>query len=150
MGLEICFLLIYNSPMFGLMKLNKCRADGEEKNQYRLAYCGVCKTIGKQFGQKMRVSLNYDIAFFAEILAQISGEIENKEQWSGALYRSNCFRLPEKTDRVPLSFSIAAAVNVLLAELTLRDKIEDSGAGSARHAGGVPLSERLPIFLNFK
>jgi len=74
----------------------------------------------------MRLFLNHDIIFFAEILAELSGESKEKNQWAPAFYRSNCFVLPGEQDRIPLSFSIAAAVNILLAKLTIADKVEDS------------------------
>lgn len=98
----------------------------EEKSQYRLYYCGICKTIGSRYGHKMRLFLNHDITFFAEILAELSGESKEKNQWAPAFYRSNCFVLPGKQERIPLSFSIAAAVNILLAKLTIADKVDDS------------------------
>ena len=65
------------------------------------------KAVGKQFGHKMRLSVNYDIAFLAGILSELSGETEKACQWDHAFYHANCFILPEE---VPRSFSIAAAV----------------------------------------
>jgi hypothetical protein len=109
--------------MFGLMKLDKCCASSADKQRFRFFYCGVCKAVGKQFGHKMRLSVNYDIAFLAGILSELSGETEKACQWDHAFYHANCFILPRE---VPPSFSIAAAVNVLLAKLTVDDKIEDS------------------------
>jgi hypothetical protein len=114
--------------MFGLMKPHHCSVsvNKEEKRQYRLYYCGICKTIGSRYGHKMRLFLNHDITFFAEILAELSGESKEENQWDPAFYRSNCFILPGEQDRIPLSFSIAAAVNILLAKLTIDDNVEDS------------------------
>lgn len=80
--------------MFGLMKPYPCAYPGEEKKQYRLYYCGICKTIGTQYGHRMRLFLNHDIAFFAEILSQLPGESKDTRQWDTAFYRSNCFVLP--------------------------------------------------------
>jgi hypothetical protein len=114
------------------MKPSPCVYPGEEKKQYRLYYCGICKTIGTQYGHKMRLILNHDIAFFAEILSQLPTERKDNQQWDSAFYRSNCFILPGNKNKnkmqaqIPFFFSIAAAVNVLLAKLTIDDKIDDS------------------------
>jgi hypothetical protein len=126
--IDFFFVVEYNITMFGLMKPHHCSVsvNKEEKRRYRFYYCGICKTIACRYGHKMRLFLNHDITFFAEVLAELSGKSKEENQWSPAFYRSNCFVLPGKQDRIPLPFSIAAAVNILLAKLTIADKVDDS------------------------
>ncbi|MCP4216732.1 MAG: hypothetical protein GY765_18925 [bacterium] len=131
--------------MFGLMQLHKCSTAEEEKNEFKLHYCGVCKTTGTLYKQRSRIPVNYDIAFLAELLSGWSGDITNSNAMDTAFYSGNCMKMPNKNgkrirstgagtpcsplsglDGIPLSFSVASAVNVLLTELTLRDKTADS------------------------
>ena len=110
------------------MKPVSCKSKRDK--DYRFHYCGVCKTIASDYGQKMRVFLNHDITFFAQLLSELSGE--SRQNWDGSFSRANCFALPSKVEEtVPLSFSIASAVNILLAELTLNDKVMDSSGKTA-------------------
>lgn len=112
--------------MFGLMKQINCsdRGNPEERRNYRFYYCGVCKSIGTHYGHKMRLFLNHDAAFLARLLSQLSGENKNGGEWERAYFRSNCFVMPKEVSRVG---EMAAAVNMLLAELNLEDKIQDAG-----------------------
>lgn len=55
--------------MFGLMKPHHSCESGVERKQYRLFYCGVCKTMGQHYGHRMRVFLNHDIVFLAGLPA---------------------------------------------------------------------------------
>ena len=36
-----------------------------EYETYRAVYCGLCKELGRQFGQLARLTLSYDFAFLA-------------------------------------------------------------------------------------
>ncbi len=78
----------------------------------------------------MRLFLNHDITFFAQFLSELTGEYT--KEWDRSFSRVNCFALPEKNSQeIPLSFSVASAVNILLAELTLQDKVLDSSGKTA-------------------
>lgn len=112
--------------MFGLMKPLKCSIDKKDGKGHRYYYCGTCKTIGALYGHKMRFFLNHDIAFFAEILTDLDDRVSGTTGWNPLYHRSNCFVLPRKQENIPFPYSIASAVNVLLAKFTIDNKIEDA------------------------
>ncbi len=51
--------------MFGYVVIDKPNILIKDYQTYRSYYCGLCKAIGKQSGQLMRLTLNYDIVLLA-------------------------------------------------------------------------------------
>ena len=51
--------------MFGYIRPLECELKVREQQEYRAHYCGVCKAIGKRYGQIDRLALSYDAAFLA-------------------------------------------------------------------------------------
>jgi hypothetical protein len=87
--------------MFGLMKYYRCSSSEDERDHYKLHYCGVCKTLGTLYGQKTRFLLNRDLVFLSELLAEISGK--SPDTWNcPALHVRNCFRLPKHNEDIHL------------------------------------------------
>jgi len=39
---------------------------------YRAFYCGICKSIGKQYGQMPRFTTSYDITFLSVLLHDVT------------------------------------------------------------------------------
>lgn len=112
--------------MFGLMR--PAKSCGNPKTVQRMHYCGTCKIIGQQYGQKSRLLLNYDAVFLAELLTSLAGE--NPQVWASPLQAVNqCFKMPKKGEEMPLPLQYAAAANVFLAELKLDDSIRDRAKG---------------------
>ena len=60
--------------MFGYVEPDKPELKIREFEVFRGYYCGVCKSIGKRFGQVPRISLNYDLAFLAVLLDSTQGK----------------------------------------------------------------------------
>ncbi len=112
--------------MFGLMKPALCRADKESKNEYRLHYCGTCKTMGSLYSQKSRFTLNNDIVFLGELLTNLSGEINIIKSWSPAYHSYNCLSLPSLKEDLPLSLKFVSTLNIILAQLKIEDNIIDT------------------------
>ena len=119
--------------MFGLMRPSKncgqsCEAHNRchrEKIEQRTHYCGTCKTIGKAYGHKARMLLNFDTVFLAELLSQLSGE--NIQQWAQPYQAINkCFVMPENEADAPASLQFVAAANVVLGALKMDDNIRDT------------------------
>lgn len=50
--------------MFGYVIPDKMNMFMKDYYNYRAYYCGLCKRIGKDCGQLMRISTNYDMVFF--------------------------------------------------------------------------------------
>ncbi len=109
--------------MFGLMKKRCGDSCGtSEKEQYRLHYCGTCKSIGSIYGQKSRMLLNFDVVFLSELLSQLSKEDTNT--WQEGYLNHNCFAPIEK-DKIPTALKYTSAVNVFLSALKTQDHIHD-------------------------
>ena len=77
--------------MFGLLQRRTCSTDAATKNDYRLHYCGTCKTMGAMYGQRSRMLLNFDAVFFAELLTNLSAQ--NTATWHESYQQQNCFAL---------------------------------------------------------
>ena len=113
--------------MFGLMKFRAKAPSALPAQHQRLHYCGVCKAMGRQYGQRTRAMLNYDAIFLSELLTFLGPAPANyHSEWSPALLSYNCLRLPKEED-LPESLKYAAAVNVLLAGVKLEDNVQDRG-----------------------
>ncbi len=57
--------------MFGYVSANLKDLSEEEKQRYRGAYCGLCRTLRKDYGQLSRFSLTYDLTFLALLLGSL-------------------------------------------------------------------------------
>ena len=103
--------------MFGFMRTKACQRH----------YCGVCKTIGAEFGQGPRMLLNHDTVLVAEIMTAL----DPRSGCHPALMRRNCFRMP-KAGEAPLPLRYAAATTILLASSKVRDHVADTGKAGWR------------------
>ncbi len=112
--------------MFGVMKNRSCSQSDEQKYEYRLHYCGTCKTMGTLFGQASRFLLNNDAVFLAEILSAVTPVKVDVSDWKSEYQSFNCFDLPSDSFEMPLSLTIAANVTMVLTEFKLADHILDS------------------------
>lgn len=111
----------------------------ENRQRYNAFYCGLCKTLGKNYGIISRFMLNYDMAFVAMIYDDLKGEeyIAPKE---------GCFSNPFKKKNIlkPTGGTMLAAdVLILLAYYKLLDNIYDEGF--FKKAGGIAA---YPYFLS--
>ncbi|MGB0523928.1 MAG: DUF5685 family protein [Flammeovirgaceae bacterium] len=109
--------------MFGVMRAT--RSSRKNNNDYRLNYCGVCKAIGKNYSQSTRLFLNFDIVFLAELLGKVATQSLPSENWDAALQSYNCLYLPKK-EAIPIQLHYAAALNVFLGKLKIKDNVVDS------------------------
>lgn len=94
----------------------------EQQDWYRMHYCGTCKSIGRLYGQRSRVLLNFDCVFLAELLSLI--QEENTENWDAKLSSHSCFAMPDEA-ALPLSLQYAADMNLILADMKLKDNLQD-------------------------
>lgn len=60
--------------MLGYVKIDRGELKVREYEIYCGYYCGVCKSIGKRYGQLPRMALSYDAAFLAIMLASLEDE----------------------------------------------------------------------------
>lgn len=57
--------------MFGYVIPYKSELKIREYNLFRAYYCGLCKTMGREYNQLVRMGLNYDISFLSLLLASL-------------------------------------------------------------------------------
>ncbi|MBQ1484317.1 MAG: hypothetical protein IKG59_04580 [Firmicutes bacterium] len=60
--------------MVGYVTAFKDQLAPEEWDVYRGYYCGVCRSIGRRYGQLPRITLSYDAAFLALLLSSLAEE----------------------------------------------------------------------------
>ncbi|MBU5434797.1 DUF5685 family protein [Pseudoflavonifractor sp. MSJ-37] len=107
--------------MFGYVRPLRRELKVWEWEHYRAAYCGLCDTIGRQYGLTARMFLNYDFTFLAMLLLPAEERTE--------LYRCRC---PARLwcGRKPCTkpapgMDTAAGESVILTYWKLRDGILD-------------------------
>ncbi|MCL1951514.1 MAG: DUF5685 family protein [Oscillospiraceae bacterium] len=106
--------------MFGYVRACKPRLACGDYELYRGAYCSLCKSLGRRYGPFARLTLNYDMAFYA-LLALSAGEAEPAFAPGRCSYNpaKRCLRC-----RSP-ALDFAADVSMLLACYRWRDRLED-------------------------
>ncbi|KNF09968.1 hypothetical protein CLPU_1c01330 [Gottschalkia purinilytica] len=57
--------------MFGYVIPYKSELKMKEYNMFRAYYCGLCKAMGKEANQMVRMGLNYDLTFMGLLLSSI-------------------------------------------------------------------------------
>ena len=57
--------------LFGYVTPYKSELKIKEYEMFKANYCGLCKTMGKEFNQFVRFGLNYDLNFLALLLSSI-------------------------------------------------------------------------------
>ena len=131
--------------MFGYIRPDISQLTVENYQIYRGYYCGLCKTIGKMYGQIPRLALQYDLGAMA---LMIDGVNE-----SGTITRGFCMLHP--LSRRPVAhrnaaLEYAAGLNVILAYHNLLDdwadekKILSKAAADALRLCYKKAAKRLP------
>lgn len=107
--------------MFGYVTPCKMELKIKDFEKFKAYYCGLCRTIKKEYGNLPRLALNYDMTFLAVLLDSLSSK-QNK-----ADKKFCCFHPLEK--RVVFeeneALSHAAFFNVVLAYHKLLDNARD-------------------------
>ncbi len=60
--------------MFGYVRPLVSELKVRQHDKYKAIYCGLCKSLGKNCSQLSRLGLQYDMAAFAYLIAELSGE----------------------------------------------------------------------------
>ena len=63
--------------MFGYVTPYKSELKIREYNIFRAHYCGLCKTMGREHNQLVRMGLNYDLSFLSILLSSLEREKDN-------------------------------------------------------------------------
>lgn len=106
--------------MLGYVKIDRGELKVREYEIYCGYYCGVCKSIGKRYGQLPRMALSYDAAFLAILLASLEDEPDEPVQ-------EHCIghHIKKKTIIRGKAIDYAADVMLILAWHKLLDDAHD-------------------------
>lgn len=106
--------------MFGTILADQARLTPAQEQRYKACYCGLCRTLQKEYGLLSRLTLSYDMTFLILLLSSLY----EPEQTVG---EKRCIIHPAK----PRPFwqnrftSYAAAMNVALAYYKAMDDWQD-------------------------
>lgn len=109
--------------MLGYVKIDKGELKVREYEIYTGYYCGICKSIGKRYGQLPRMALSYDAAFLAVILAALDDGPDEPAQ-------EHCIAHPAGRKRTIIrnrAIDYAGDVMLILAWYKLIDDAKDEG-----------------------
>ena len=104
--------------MFGYVTPSKGELKIKNWNLYQAFYCGVCRSLGKRYGQKARLLLNYDTTFLAILLAGLKKNYYLKDGRCFVKMKKQKFAYGDPVD-------MAADINVLLAYYKSQDDWKD-------------------------
>lgn len=106
--------------MFGTVMADFSHMEEERQQRYKACYCGLCRTLQKEYGLIPRLTLNYDMTFLILLLSSLYEPEENSE-------KKRCPVHPAKSrDSWTTSYtSYAAAMNVALAYYKAMDDWQD-------------------------
>lgn len=123
--------------MLGYVQVDKPELKVREYEIYCGYYCGICKSIGKRYGQLPRMALSYDAAFLAVMLESLSEQPESPTQ-------EHCITHPllkKKTVIRNSAIDYAGDVMLILAWYKLMDDAHDEGKLYAK--GTMALMKRI-------
>ncbi len=114
--------------MYGYIRIHVPEMKVREQEYYRAVYCGFCRTMGKCTGQCSRMTLSYDMTFFALVRMALEGE-------SVTVRRRNCLAHPfrrrpmaEPNDTLKLCAHLSA---ILVYHKMQDDRADESGKKKA-------------------
>ena len=108
--------------MFGYIKIDKDELKVKEYNLFKAYYCGVCRTLKKQYHFPAHYFLSYDVTFLAILLTSVQ---EDEPTGSPIRCMANpLIKRPATIENEALLY--AAAVNVLLGWFKLKDDWQDN------------------------
>ncbi len=110
--------------MFGYLRPESSELKVREHELYKSVYCGLCKSMGKDYGIITRLTLSYDCTLLAMFAISVKGECSHVKD-------GRCVVNPVKKCRFCSSegegFHFAGAVSVIMTYYKLLDTIADSG-----------------------
>ncbi len=113
--------------MLGYVQIHKPELKVREYEIYTGYYCGICKYIGREYGQLPRMALSYDAAFLALMLASVSEEPDMPVQEHCVAHH-----IKKKTIVRNTAIEYAGDVMLILAWYNLLDDAHDEGKTSAK------------------
>ncbi len=115
--------------MLGYVQIYKPDLKVREYEVYCGYYCGICKYIGKSYGQLPRMSLSYDAAFLAVLLDSVIDKPDEPAQEHCVAHH-----IKKRTVIRNESIEYAGDLMLILAWYKLLDDANDEGKTSAKAA----------------
>lgn len=108
--------------MFGYVRPRKDQMRLCDYDRYRAAYCGLCRSLGKQYGFIYRLFVNYDMTFLYFLHAGTQAEEKKKRCYCPAnvFCKKPCYL----SDQI---YSNIAAMDIILCHYQICDAIKDKG-----------------------
>jgi hypothetical protein len=125
--------------MLGYVTTEKQELKMREYEIYRGYYCGVCKSIGKRYGQIPRLALSYDAAFLAMVLASLRDEPD-------LVTKEHCIIHPIKKNTAIRNEAIDYAADVML--ILTWHKLQDDANDDKKVSAKAALTLMKPIYKN--
>lgn len=113
--------------MFGFVVADVENLSAEEKKIYGAYYCGLCHALKDNYGNKLRLTLNYDLTFLYLFLSSYFHL--NDEAIS---FKCGLHPFSPKNKIVNGIADYCASMNVLLSSYKLMDDINDDGSVKAK------------------
>lgn len=111
--------------MFGYITIYKDELKFKEFDQYRSYYCGLCRSLKKEYGIKGQISLNYDLTFVALVLSSLyESPYENVIEHCPT-------HIKKQTKRIDPYIDYARDMNLILTYLKCEDDWLDEKKGYA-------------------
>ncbi len=116
--------------MFGYVLPNRDKLSEDERRRFQSTYCGLCHTLGREYGAAAQMILNYDLTFLALLLQEGEGTTETKRCLPHPLHGRTAMCQSTALDT-------AAAMSVILTWWQVRDGIRDGGGVKYRAAAAA-------------
>jgi hypothetical protein len=116
--------------VFGYILPEKPELKIREYELFRAYYCGICKSIGRRYGQLPRLTLNYDSTFLALLIDSVS-------QGNVHLKKERCIAHPFRKKLAVVRNDVldySSDINIILAYYSLRDRWNDERSAAAAAA----------------
>lgn len=107
--------------LFGYVSPYKPELKIKEYNMFRAYYCGLCKTMGNEYNQLVRMGLNYDLSFLGLLLSSLKSEEDH-------FNTENCIAHPINKRMIiedNKALIYASTMSVILIYFKLRDDWND-------------------------
>ena len=118
--------------MLGYVVTFKPEMKVKDAELYKAYYCGICKSIGRRYGQLPRFILSFDAAFLATVLDGFFPQVVEFD-------KERCIAHPHKKEVMASCDAIdfAADVMLILAWFKAKDDIHDEGSKKAKIFAGA-------------
>lgn len=107
--------------MLGYVNVYKDELKIKNYNIYRAFYCGLCKTLGREFSQRTRLSLSYDFTFLALVLSSLADDLQEIKKEGCVIHPLSKRPVMGKNDILTYS----AYMSVLVTYFKLKDDLSD-------------------------